>query len=71
MSNTVKLTFTIAALIALYGAALWLAERKGLETWKESPRAIFGRMQRDNLIAEEGEPEAAAIDTEAEANGSD
>lgn len=68
MSKTVRLTYIVAGAIALYATILWVAEARGLIAWQESPRAIFGRMHRDDMIAEEGAGEQQPEEAE---NGTD
>lgn len=71
MSRQVRDVFALSLLIAGYGLLLWAYESKLAATWGENfasdPRAIFGRADRDRMIAEEME---AAPVTEETAEGS-
>lgn len=58
MSPHVRNTLALAALVAVYGIALWLYESKRLDTWARTyatnPRAIWSReFDRERLMAEE------------------
>jgi hypothetical protein len=58
MTKEVRDVFIFAALIALYGAALWLAQRERFRAWADTfasdPKATFAHEHdRERMIAEE------------------